>query len=79
MQLFKLFSILVLIYASINGIIKLAHGDIKTGIIILCCAPILLIVYEIVKAINKKRDAKIEEELAYSEENLPKSKLFKDE
>ena len=79
MQLFKLFSILVMIYASINGIIKLARGNIQTGIIILCCAPILLIIYEIIKAINKKRDAKIEQEMAYSEENLPKSKLFKDE
>lgn len=79
MQLFKLFSVLVLIYASISGIIKLAHGDIKTGIIILCCAPVLLGIYEIIKAINKRRDAKIDEELNYSRENLPQSNLFKDE
>ena len=79
MQIFKLFSILVMIYSVVQSIIWFAHGETIKGIILLICAPILLVIYLIVNAIQKKKDAKIDQEIAYSNEEMPTSKLFKDE
>ncbi|MBR0144974.1 MAG: hypothetical protein IJM21_12460 [Clostridia bacterium] len=79
MQIFKIFSILVMIYSVIQGIIWLAHGEIVKGVVILVCAPILYVVYLIVRSLLRKKEEKIDKELAYTEENPPKSQLFKDE
>lgn len=79
MQIFKIFSILVMIYSVIQGIIWLAHGEIVKGVLILVCAPILYVVYLIVRSLLRKKEEKIDKELAYTEENPPKSQLFKDE
>ncbi|MBO4406289.1 MAG: hypothetical protein J5849_01180 [Clostridia bacterium] len=79
MQIFKLFSILVMIYSVVQGIIWLARGDTVKGIIILICAPILYLIYLLIRSLLRKKEAKIDEEITYSEDNLPKSKLFKDE
>ena len=79
MQIFKIFSILVMIYSVIKGIIWLAHGEIVKGVVILVCAPILYVVYLIVRSLLRKKEEKIDKELAYTEENPPKSQLFKDE
>ena len=79
MQIFKIFSILVMIYSVIQGIIWLAHGEITKGVIILVCAPILYVIYLIVRSILRKKEAKIDQELALTEDNPPQSKLFKDE
>ncbi len=79
MQIFKIFSILVMIYSVIQGIIWLAHGEIVKGVVIFVCAPILYVVYLIVRSVLRKKEEKIDKELAYTEENPPKSQLFKDE
>ena len=79
MQIFKIFSILVMIYSVIQGIIWLAHGEIVKGVVILVCAPVLYVVYLIVRSLLRKKEEKIDKELAYTEENPPKSQLFKDE
>ena len=79
MQIFKIFSILVMIYSVIQGIIWLAHGEIVKGVVILVCAPVLYVVYLIVRSLLRKKEEKIDKELAYTEETPPKSQLFKDE
>ena len=79
MPIFKIFSVLVMIYSVIQGIIWLAHGEITKGVIILICAPILYVIYLIVRSILRKKEEKIDQDLAFTEENPPQSKLFKDE
>ena len=59
MQIFKIFSILVMIYSVIQGIIWLAHGEIVKGVVILVCAPILYVVYLIVRSLLRKKEEKI--------------------
>ena len=79
MQIFKLFSILVMIYSVIQSIIWFARGEVTKGVIMLICAPILFIAYLVVHAVTRKKEEKIDREIAYSDDNPPKSKLFKDE
>ena len=79
MKVFKAFAAVVFIYMALQGIIWLARGNTLPAIIILACSPLLLIVWRILKHIFKKQDEKIEQGMAYSAENLPKSSLFKDE
>lgn len=77
MKLFKLFSILVWLYATVQSIVWIGRGQLATGIPLLCCAPILFIIYVVVTKIQKKQDEKIEAEMA--EKNEPvKPTLFKD-
>lgn len=79
MRVFKAFAAVVFVYMALQGIIWLARGNTLPAIIILVCSPLLLIVWKILRYVFKKQDEKVEQEIAYSAEDLPKSNLFKDE
>jgi len=76
-KLFKLFSILVWLYATIQAIVWISRGQLLSGIPLLCCAPILFIIYVIITKIQRKQDEKIDEELAARNEPAKRT-LFKD-
>ena len=79
MKVFKAFASVVFIYMALQGIIWLARGNTLPGIVIIACAPLLLVVYHVLRFIQRKQDEKIEQEMAYSADDLPKSSLFKEE
>lgn len=78
MQSFKALAFVVMIYCCVQGAVWIGRGRSKDALIIFACAPILLIVFFIVKYINKKRDEKIDRELEYSSDESKKSSLFHD-
>lgn len=78
MQSFKALASVVMIYCCVQGAVWLGKGRAKDALIVFVCAPVLLIIYFIIKYVNKKRDEKIDRELKYSSDDSKKSSLFHD-